>query len=263
MSYLHVDDQKIWYTDTGRGSVPIIFLHGFLMDGTMFDQQVNTLGADFRCITVDSRCHGQTEESGHDFTLWDLANDAIAVLDHLGISKATVVGMSQGGMVAQRVALANPERVSALVLIGTEARGMTDESRQLRLRRDAAWAAEGAEGFAPQIASVVFGDPDLEAEWIPKWIAWDKARLPQASRALSFRDSLVDRLAEIACPVLQIHGREDKAIELTWAMELRDGLRDVTFIAIDGAHHSPNMTHPIEVNRAILNFMAEIAETKT
>ena len=255
MPYLHARGQKLWYTDSEWGAVPLLFLHGFLMDGTMFDRQVDALEKHYRCITLDARCHGKTKESGDDFTLWDLADDVISVLDHLGIESAVVVGMSQGGMVAQRLALAHPERVRALVLISTEARDMTDADRQFRLDRDAAWVAEGPHDYAPAVAERVFGDPVLESEWTAKWMTWDTARLPQASCALSFRESLVDRLGEIRVPVLQIHGTDDTAIALKWAFQLRDGLADVTVVIVDGAHHSPNMTHSAQVNGSIHRFL--------
>ncbi len=255
MPYLNSRGQQLWYTDSGSGAVTLVFIHGFLMDETMFDQQTAEFADDYRCITVDSRCHGLTNESSDDFTLWDLADDVIAVLDHLGVDRSVVVGMSQGGMVAQRLALAYPDRVSGLVLISTEARGMTDADRDFRLNRDAAWVAEGPEKYAPAVAARVFGDPALEDEWTAKWLKWDSARLPQASRALTLRDSLVERLGEIDVPVLQFHGTADEAITINWAEQLRDGLSDVDFRVIEGACHSPNMTHPGQVNGAIREFV--------
>src|SRR3982751_2012418 len=90
------------------------------MDHSMFDPQVEALTPEFRCIRWDERGFGQTETDA-DFSYWDSAADAVALLDALGVDRAVFAGMSQGGFLSMRAALANPERVRALVLMDTQA----------------------------------------------------------------------------------------------------------------------------------------------
>src|SRR5246127_231698 len=101
---------EINYTDSGGTGPAVVFSHGFLMDHTMFDQQVAALTPEYRVIAWDERGHGGTRATGP-FTYWDSAADALALLDHLGIERAVLAGMSQGGFLSLRAALAAPDRV--------------------------------------------------------------------------------------------------------------------------------------------------------
>ncbi|GAA1786660.1 alpha/beta fold hydrolase [Pseudarthrobacter sulfonivorans] len=260
MPFVEVNGQRLWFTDTGGDGIPVVFLHGFLMDGTMFDFQVAALGATFRSITLDERCHGRTQESDETFTFWNLADDAIALLDHLGIGSAAFVGMSQGGFVVQRIALAHPGRVLGLILLNTEARDMPDEHKVGRVERFKDWIANGPGVNGPALAGKMLGDPALEAHWIKRWEAMDPRRIARANVTLMERDSVLDRLGEITCPVLQVHGTADEAINMVHAEQLFRALPGrKTFVKIDGARHSPNLTHPKIVNEAIKEFLANIS----
>src|SRR4029077_2135505 len=121
MSYADVNGQRIRYDDSGGDGPPLILAHGFLMDRTMFEPQVGALRGEYRVITWDERGFGETEFDGQPFTYWDSARDCLGLLDHLGIERAVVGGMSQGGFLSLRAALLAPERVRALVLIDTQA----------------------------------------------------------------------------------------------------------------------------------------------
>ena len=92
---------EIDYTDSGGQGPVVVFSHGFLMDRTMFGQQVTALTPQYRVITWDQRGHGGTRATGA-FTYWDSAVDVLALLDHLGVERAVLAGMSQGGFVSLR-----------------------------------------------------------------------------------------------------------------------------------------------------------------
>src|SRR5262245_11834925 len=121
MPFASINRQKIYFEDSGDAGLPVILGHGFLMDHEMFAPQVAALAPEFRVITWDERGFGQTEFDGKPFTYWDSARDCLGLLDHLGIRRAVVGGMSQGGYLSLRLALLAPERVIALVLIDTQA----------------------------------------------------------------------------------------------------------------------------------------------
>src|SRR5260370_8487186 len=112
---------EIDYTDSGGHGPAVVFSHGFLMDRTMFDQQVTALTPKYRVITWDQRGHGGTRATGA-FTYWDSAADVLALLDHLGGERAVLAGMSQGGFLSLPAALIAPDRVRALVRIHRPAR---------------------------------------------------------------------------------------------------------------------------------------------
>ena len=94
MPIANVHGQQIHYSDSGGSGEALIFSHGFLMDLSMFNAQVEALSGEFRCIAWDERGFGRTPVKGP-FSYWDSANDAVALLDYLQIDKAVFVGMSR------------------------------------------------------------------------------------------------------------------------------------------------------------------------
>ena len=108
------------FEESGPREAPVVvFSHGFLMDGEMFRPNVAALDDTFRCVVWDQRGFGATGPVDRAFSYWDSARDLIALLDHLEIASASLVGMSQGGFVSMRAALLEPARFRALALIAT------------------------------------------------------------------------------------------------------------------------------------------------
>src|SRR5205809_7354217 len=120
MPFADVNGQHLYFEDSGGPGPAIIFSHGFLMDHEMFAPQVAALSGEFRCIAWDERGFGATPATGP-FTFWDSADDALALLAHLGVERAFFVGMSQGGFLSLRAALRAPNRVRGLALIDSQA----------------------------------------------------------------------------------------------------------------------------------------------
>ena len=121
MSFADVNGQRVHFEDTGGDGPVLAFSHGLLMDGAMWDPQVAALRDRYRCITWDERRHGLTESDGTSFTYWDSAADLLALLGHLGVTRATLIGMSQGGYLTQRAAVEAPELVESLVFVASQA----------------------------------------------------------------------------------------------------------------------------------------------
>jgi 3-oxoadipate enol-lactonase len=257
-----INGQWINYEDTGGRGAPVVLAHGLLMDHEMFAPQIEASGSAFRIITWDARCHGQTESTDDPFTYWDLADDLKGLLDHLGIERAVIGGMSQGGFVAMRLALRYPERVSALILLDTQA-GVEDPEKvaTYQVMLDV-WEAEGLnDQLADTIASIILGnDWSGRQPWIAKWRQTPRSLLRQAFQALVGREDIHGRLGEIKAPALVIHGTADAAIDMELAQRLCSELANCRqLIAIEGGGHACNLTHPEPVNRAVQQFMGELA----
>jgi 3-oxoadipate enol-lactonase len=260
-----VNGQRIHYTDsTGPAAdgapLPLILAHGFLMDHRMFVHQVAAFGATRRVITWDERGFGWTEYDGKPFTYWDSANDCLALMDHLGIERAIVGGMSQGGFLSLRVALTAPERVAALVLLDTEAGAYgPEELAAFGPLRDG-WLTYGPiDDIANVVAAIILGDEVESARWIAFWRTRPKELFEHSSACLFERDSVVDRLGEITCPALVVHGTADVAITMDKAEALAAGLSGAgPVVPIDGAAHAANLTHPGPVNAAMADFLARV-----
>ena len=105
---------EVWAEDTGGDGPPLLLLHPGIGDSRIWDPLMPTLTETYRVIRYDSRGYGRSPAATSEFTLLD---DCVSVLDHLGVARTPVVGCSQGGGIGLGLALAQPDRVEALVLL--------------------------------------------------------------------------------------------------------------------------------------------------
>lgn len=253
MASLDLPGVRLAYEDTGGDGAAIVFSHGILMDSDMFASQVRSLAGEFRCVSWDQRGHGGTTQDGA-FTYWDSAQDLVSLLDHLELDHAFLVGMSQGGYVSLRVALLAPERVKGLVLIDSQA-GAEDPA--LVTAYDAffeAWMEQPTTELAEMVASIILGPADHEP-WIGRWVSRPKGWVAEPYRALIEREDLHERLREISCPALVVHGELDAAIPIESAEALCAGLQRCDgLLRIPDAGHASNLSHPGVVTEALRDF---------
>ena len=257
MSYAAINGQEIYFEDTG-GTGPVVILgHGFLMDHEMFAPQVAALRGQYRVITWDERGFGETRYDGQAFSYWDSAKDCIALLQHLGIDRAVVGGMSQGGFLSLRAALLAPAMVRGLILLDTQAGAEHPDKIPLYQGMIDTWLAVGAvPDLTNAVASIIIDDSAESPKWVAKWAAKPKGYIVEPGRCLLTRDDISHRLAEITCPALVVHGTEDTAIEMHLAEALSAGLVGSTGVVQVGGAHAASLTNPIPVNAAILEFLA-------
>lgn len=254
MPLLERPGARIYFAEAGAGDRAIVFSHGLLMDHEMFAPQAEALGGEFRCVLWDQRGHGQTTQEG-EWTYWDSAADLVALLDHLDVEKAVLAGMSQGGFVSLRVALRAPERLKGLFVIDTQAGTDPEPVEMMNAAIAAQWKEHGPD---ESVLAAVHGTIVAPAEpggWPDKWRAMSPQGVAGAFRALIERDALEDRLGEIEVPALVVHGDADAAIPTERAEALCSGLPNCEdFVLIPGGGHASNLSHPDEVNRALLAF---------
>ncbi|WP_224365953.1 alpha/beta fold hydrolase [Hyalangium versicolor] len=257
MPLVSIHGQDIYFEDSGGSGPPLILGHGFLMDSRMFEPQVLALAPEFRVIRWDSRALGRTRWDGKPFNLWDSADDCVALLDHLGIDRAVVGGMSLGSHCALRMALRHPDRVKGLVLMST--RITPEEAQQKDIYQDIAkiWSSEGPiEPILHILASSFLGDPLRFTTWINHWRVLTGAHVLAAIRCLVDRDDISKRLKDIRCPALVLHGAEDTTISPSQGELLSHLLPgSVGFVSIPGASHAASLTHPEVFNAHLLEFL--------
>lgn len=260
MAIAELNGQTIGYHDTGGDGPAVLFSHGFLMDRSMFDAQVAAFSGEYRCIAWDERGFGETPVTGP-FTYWDSAADAVALLDHLGVDEAIWVGMSQGGYLSLRAALANPERVKALALIDTQTQADSPEEIEQYQGMLAHWMSDEPLGEVGVIvAHLILGDPGLMQTWIAIWESRDRKAIEHPGNCLTSREDITDRVSELTMPVLSIHGDMDEAIPIDRARGLQAALPDGRgLVEVAGAAHAPNMSHPDTVNKALRDFFAAVS----
>lgn len=257
MAFADVNGQHLYFEDSGGEGPVVVFSHGFLMDHEMFAPQVEALAGRLRIITVDARGHGQTS-GDRAFDYWDLANDVLALMDHLAIAAATLAGMSQGGFVSMRASLLAPDRVRALVLIDSQAGLEKEESIPAYEAMHEEWLANGPAAVQEVVAAIILGTELDPAPWFTKWAAIPKENLNAPFRCLMDRDDLTPRLGEIAQPAIIFHGDHDEAIPMERAEILCAGLPACRgIVVVEGAGHASNLSHPDQVNDPLAEFVEQ------
>jgi pimeloyl-ACP methyl ester carboxylesterase len=257
MSFVELHGQIIHFEDSGGPGRPLILGHDFPLDSRMFDPQVLVLSPEFRIIRWDARALGRTQWDGKPFSLWDSADDCIALLDYLGIEQAVVGGLSLGGQCALRAALRYPERVKALVLMGTRATREDPQQRDIFLDMARIWSSEGPiDPILHILASSLFGEPLRFKHWFDRWRMLSGAHFLASSRCFMERDDIFKQIKDIRCPAIVFHGSEDLSVPPAQGELLHLMLSgSSSFVSIPGAAHAANLTHPSAVNPPLLEFL--------
>jgi len=229
------------------------------MDHEMFVHQVEALRDHYRVITWDERGFGQTVFDGQPFDYWDSARDCLGLLDHLGIDRAVLGGMSQGGWISMRATLLAPDRVRALILLDTNAAPDDEEKRAANQGMIDMWLEVGpVDDLANAVAGIIIDDADENPKWIAKWQARDKETMRLPAGCLMDRDDISGRLGEIGCPALAVHGTEDTGLSMEDAELMAASLPDCDGVVKVSGAHAANLTNPEPVNQAIVEFLADL-----
>jgi 3-oxoadipate enol-lactonase len=198
--------------EAGRGPA-LLLIHGLGWDHSLWNPTVARLAPHYRVIAADSRGHGGTDKPDGPYDMEMLARDYAALADALGLTDICVIGLSQGGMIAQCLALMRPELVSALILISTSCKS-APSLRDNMEARIAAMEEAGPEAAAGIAAESIFAPAwraANEAE-VKRFVAWRSAMpaapLTAATRAL-YDFNLSGDLPRIAVPTLVVAGEKD------------------------------------------------------
>jgi len=249
---------QLYFTERGSGP-PLLLVQGLMVTGEMFDQVVDHFAARHRVVVPDLRGHGHSRELPPPYTPAQLAADLANLLDHLGIGSTAALGYSQGGAIAQELALNHPERCNRLVLACSYAFNMAS----LRETVEGHLApllirALGMKRFSKLIFSTgVDGISDERKEWLAGLIArQDRDLMIHAWREAMAFDSRL-RLGEIRCPTLVLAGSKDTAVPMHHARMLSDGIVGSRLVVIEGAGHGMIWTHPDQFQRSVDEFLGD------
>jgi len=246
------------YTDEGSGPA-VLLLHGLLMDRSMWDAQIDELKDHYRLVAIDAPGHGESAGVALGIDFWQYADMAAAICAELGIDSAYWCGQSMGGFTAIRAAMSLPERVDGLILIDTQAH---EEDRDKLAQYEAFLQVALADGVSEDLASILLtllfsgtyaAKPESET-WRKKLMSADIQAEHAIVRAVFDREDIHDRLDEIRCPAVVIHGLEDIAIEPERGEELAGAL-GAAYVPIEGAGHASPVEEPEAVTAPIREFL--------
>ena len=258
MPRLRVGTVELGYDDVGDGEA-VVFISGTSLDRTVWGPQVTAFADRYRCITIDNRDIGESSQMTSGYTPRDLAGDVDGLLAALDLPAAHVVGHSLGGAIAQELALASPDRVRTLNLIGSWARN--DEYTRVLFRtwKRLRTVLEPA-AFVEAILLTGVGHTFLNSIGADAMVQlFLAAPNPQTAEGYcrqvdaDLAHDTLDRLGKIQAPTLVIAGEEDKIFPPHHARQLADGI-GAELQMLPGVGHSPAIENAAAVNAALEKF---------
>lgn len=241
MPYVEISSgARLFYTVAGPGHAPaIVFSNSLGTTHRMWDKVVEELAAEFRCVRYDTRGHGGSSLGRAPFEIADLADDVVALLDHLDMPRVHFAGLSLGGMTGQAFAFSHPERLAGLSLMATAAHMPTRESWEARaalVRREGTGeilAATMERWFTPGFRSSAAAAIEAIAS---EFVALDREGYAACCEAIGRMD-LRGELAGVRAPTTVIAGREDPATPVAMAEALQAGIAGARLVLLSPAAH--------------------------
>ena len=260
MPTVTVDSIPLAYEDRGQG-LPVLLLHAFPLSGQLFQPQLDALSPKYRLIVPDLRGFGRSGLGEGPTEMARFAEDALALLDALGIQAAVVGGVSMGGYAAMAVARQDPGRVKGLVLMDTQA-GPDDEAA--RQHREATARSVLRDGMGVMVDTML---PRLLADTASPQVrarveAMIRSNRPEgtaaAARGMALRPDSREILARFGGPALVLVGDKDAVTPPDKARAMAERIAGARLEIAPGAGHLANLEAPDAVNRALDAFLATV-----
>ena len=269
MTTAKINDIEMYYEVHGPTVLPedqadsLLLIMGLGANTTSWEMQIPAFSREYRTVAFDNRGSGRSDKPQSPYTIPQMADDAAALLDHLGISSAHVFGMSMGGMIAQEMALRHPQRVRALVLGGTMAGGPNAVMAGPQLIQQ--WASTA---LLPLEQAIENGLRFLYSE---EFIARNHERLVRRALDLAYLQPPLDalqrqvmavlqfntfqRLADVTAPTLVISGTADQIVPPENSRILAERIPGAQLIELEGAGHGFLAEKAEETNSTVLAFL--------
>ena len=262
MAQVQIDNFKMGYTDTGAGR-PVVLIHGYPFTRTLWNEQIAVLSESYRVIAPDLRGFGESDSSDGPSTMNRMAQDVATFLDHLGIPRATIGGLSMGGYVALAFYKQFASRVRALILADTRAQADTEEAKQTREQQAEKALAEGMAGIAdamlPKLLTpeTVSKRPEIVKRVRDMMLKTKSDGAAAALRGMAVRDDQTSLLSKITVPTLIIVGSEDAITPVADSEKMNQAIAGSRLVVLENAGHVSNLERTEEFNEALLDFLSD------
>ena len=227
MPTITLDGATLHYEDSGSGREAIVFAHGLLWSGRMFQAQVTALKGKYRCVTFDFRGQGESDVAASGYDMDTLAGDAAALIQSLGIAPCHFLGLSMGGFVGMRLAARRPELIKSLMLLETSADAEPPENIPRYKLLSLISRYVGLRLVGGKVMGIMFGqkfltDPTRNAEreeMRRRLLANNRTGIYRATNGVITREAVYDEIKAIRAPTLVVVGDQDLATPLDKARQ--------------------------------------------
>jgi 3-oxoadipate enol-lactonase len=261
MPFANINNSVHHYVLTGAKDKPaLVFANSLGSDLHIWDDVVDLLAGHFRIVCYDKRRHGLSEAPAPPYTINDLSQDVLGLLDALKIEQAVVCGISVGGLIAQALALSRPERVRGLVLSDTGARIGSVESWEQRIATVYAGGLESLKAptmerwFSRQFRERRDADVRGYSNMLLRTTVDGYIGTCCALRDADFHATI----AQIKLPTLVLCGAEDIATPPELGRQLASLIAGAEFSLVEGSGHLPCIEKPLPMTERMLKFFREV-----
>lgn len=254
------------YTERGLPQgLPVVFIHGFPFNHSMWEPQMKALPNNIRAVTYDVRGHGESDVADGIYSVEIFVDDLIALLDHLSIEKPVVCGLSMGGYIALRAFERHADRFKALILCDTRTEADTNDGKIKRSASIKAVKTDGVGAFADGFVKAVFAESTFNTN--PAVV--DQLRniingnsplgICGTLLALAARTDTTAALSSVKIPTLILVGQEDKLTPPSASESMRDRIARSEMHVLPNAAHMSNLENPEEFNAHLIAFLKRMA----
>jgi pimeloyl-ACP methyl ester carboxylesterase len=262
---IDVNNVSLGYDDHGIG-IPVIFLHAFPLNRSMWEGEMTALLQDgrYRLVSLDWRGFGESEITSEISTMELFASDLAGVMDALGIDKAILCALSMGGYVAFAFLRKYPQRVRGLILADTRPGADSEEAKTNRENVAQIAEMQGSAAIADLQLPRLISDytrqntPEVELRIRQMIEAATPQGIAAASRGMAQRTDSTDLLAEVACPTLVVVGEQDALTPPNVAQDYATRIPNAQVVVIPLAGHLSNLEHPEAFLQVIRNFLQTV-----
>jgi 3-oxoadipate enol-lactonase len=259
---IKVNELTISYNDYGPENAPvIIFIHGFPLNKSMWDTQLDELKKYYRVIAYDIRGHGNSETGHGEFSIDIFVHELISLMNILQLDKVSLCGLSMGGYIALRAVEEFPDRFEALILSDTQCIADSTEAKAKRMMTIEKIKQHGVEKYADEsiknlFAAESFSTKKEEIAAVREMIVNTSGKsIFNTLHALAERKETCSRLQDINIPVLIMVGKEDKITPPDAARLMHEKIQHAAICIIEHAGHLSNMENPEEFNYQMKIFL--------
>jgi 3-oxoadipate enol-lactonase len=255
-------DPRLYYEVHGQGD-PLVLVMGLGIDSVGWLPQLKAFSASYRTVVFDNRDVGRSDYVDASYSLGDMAGDVLRLCDELSLGSFHLVGLSMGGMIAQHLALAAPERVRTLTLCVTMGGAGRYGAERARILGE--MAARGSfEDHVDTLMTLTMSEGFYERPEQVDYLRRMMVDHPHPQRPEGFRrqaeavggHDVRDRLAELSMPVQVIGAERDVLVPVWKSEELAELIPGARLEVVDAAPHGVNLEHADEFNRTVLGFLA-------
>ncbi len=261
-----INELTISYNDVGQGSIPLIFLHGFPFDKSMWKGQLDALKSSNRAIAYDIRGFGKSTNENTALTIDLFSEDLLLFMDKLNIEKAILCGLSMGGYIALDAIKRFPERFEALILCDTQCIADNAEVKENRYKTIEQIKLDGATEFNEKFIKSIFHPDSLnnKTELVERLkntvFANSREIIIAGLTALAERSETCSSLDSIRIPTLIICGKEDKVTPLVQSEFMQEHIEGASLKILDNAGHVSNLEQPDEFNKYVAGFLNSLSK---